>query len=108
MPYLVTKDLLALHDKYDGDLGLLDERWASERDRTAFSAGQIQTLGEYIDKLNLAYVEGLSEDLRARTTHRLQELEKQINPEVIRIIRDRIPAPSTKRNPGEQAAPSNR
>lgn len=99
MPYLVTKDLLALHDKYDGDLGLLDERWASDRDRTAFSAGQIQTLGEYIDKLNLAYVEGLSEDLRARTTHRLQELEKQINPEVIQILRDRIPAPSTKRNP---------
>jgi len=26
MQYLVTKQLLALHDKYDGDLGLLDER----------------------------------------------------------------------------------
>lgn len=108
MPYLVTKDLLALHDKHDGDLGLLDERWASERDQTAFSAGQIQTLGEYIDKLNLAHVEGLSEELRARTNLRLQELEKQINPEVIQILRDRISASSTKRNPGEQAASTNR
>jgi hypothetical protein len=106
MPYLVTKDLLKLHDEYDGDLGLLDERWAFERDRTAFSAEQIQTLGEYINTLNLANVEGLSEDLQARTTHRLQELEKQIKPEVILILRDRIAAPSTNRKPGEQASPS--
>ncbi|MEM1442001.1 MAG: hypothetical protein AAGF67_06635, partial [Verrucomicrobiota bacterium] len=78
MEYLVTKSLLDLHDEYDGDLGLLDERWASDEDRNAFTPEQMRTLGEYIDKLSLARVELLSQELRARTEQRIAELETAI------------------------------
>jgi len=30
---IITKEILEIYDKYDGDFGLLDERWASANDR---------------------------------------------------------------------------
>jgi hypothetical protein len=89
MPYLVTKQLLALHDKYDGDLGLLDERWADKRDRAMFSDEQIRTLGEYLDQLALAGVERLSSEFRMRVELRIEELERLMDPEVVAALRER-------------------
>lgn len=89
MQYLVNKALLDLHDKYDGDLGLLDERWASKADREAFSSEQIRTLYEYIDKLGFAKVDCLSQEFRTRIENRIRELEELIDPEVVAILRER-------------------
>lgn len=89
MPYLVTKALLDLHDKYDGQLGLLDERWAPKADREAFSIEQTRTLGEYIDKLGYAKVDCLSQEFRMRIESRIKELEELIDPELIALLRAR-------------------
>ena len=90
MQYLVTKALLDLHDKYDGDLGHLDDsRSADKQDREAFSAEQIRTLGEYLDNICFARVGSLSEELRMRVENRIKELEEHIAPEVIAILQER-------------------
>lgn len=89
MPYLVTKQLLALHDKYDGDLGLLDERWADKRDRELFSNEQIRTLGEYLQQLELGDVECLSPEFRERVDLKIEELERLMDPEVVAAFRER-------------------
>jgi hypothetical protein len=90
MHYLVNKALLDLHDKYDGDLGLLDERWAIKEDRETFSSEQIRTLGEYVDKLHTSRVLNLAQEFRSRVETRIKELEERIEPEVVTILRKRI------------------
>jgi len=90
MHYLVNKALLDLHDKYDGDLGLLDERWASKEDRVAFSSEQIRTLGEYVDKLHISRACNLAQEFRSSVETRIKELEERIEPEVVTILRKRI------------------
>ncbi len=89
MQYLVTKQLLALHDKYDGDLGLLHERWADKRDRGLFSAEQIRTLGEYLQQLAMSEVDSLAPEFRRQVEDRIDELERLIEPEVVAILRER-------------------
>jgi len=89
MPYLVTKELLALHDQYDGDLGLLDERWADKRDRERFSAEQMRTLGDYQQQLDLIQVDCLAPELRRRVEDRMIELERLIDPDVVATLRER-------------------
>jgi len=89
MPYLVTKELLALHDQYDGDLGLLDERWADKRDRERFSAQQMRTLGDYQQQLDLIQVDCLAPELRRRVEDRMIELERLIDPDVVATLRER-------------------
>ena len=89
MPYLVTKELLALHDQYDGDLGLLDERWADKRDRERFSAEQMRTLGDYQQQLALIQVDCLAPELRRRVEDRMIELERLIDPDVVATLRER-------------------
>ena len=89
MQYLVTKQLLALHDKYDGDLGLLDERWADKRDRELFSAEQMQTLGDYLQQLALSGVDCLAPEFRKRVDQRIDELELLIDPDVVSTLRER-------------------
>lgn len=37
---MVTREVLEVYDKYDGDFGLLDERWASVEDRRKVSNEQ--------------------------------------------------------------------
>lgn len=89
MPYLVNKALLDLHDKCNGDFGLLYEPWASKADRETFSGEQIRTLAEYCDKLRFAKVDCLSQVLRTQVENRISELEKHIDPEVVAILRER-------------------
>lgn len=90
MKHLVTKELLDLHDKYDGDLGLLDERWAAKEDRALFSSEQIRTLSEYLDQLRLRESDILSPALRKNVEHRISELEKLIAPDVIATLQERL------------------
>lgn len=89
MQYQVTKQLLALHDKYDGDLGLLDERWADKRDRALFSNQHMQTLGEYLQQLALSGDGSLGLDFRRDVEHRIAELERLIEPDVVATLRER-------------------
>ena len=90
MNYLVTKSHLDILDKYDGDLGLLSERWASQIDREEFTTEQPSVLGQYIDKLWFSEVDCLSVDLRARVEREIKELESHIEPEVVCILRGRV------------------
>ncbi|MGC4073107.1 MAG: hypothetical protein QM760_11410 [Nibricoccus sp.] len=90
MNYLVNKALLDLHDKYDGDLGLLDERWASQEDRDAFSSEQVRTLGEYIEKLRISKTGSLAQEFKSRVETRIKELEENIDPVVVEILRKRM------------------
>ena len=89
MQYLVTKQLLDLHDKYDGDLGFLEERWADKRDRELFSAKQMQTLGEFQELLALSQVNCLAPEFRSQVEQRIAELERLIDPDVIAKLRER-------------------
>jgi hypothetical protein len=88
--YLVTKELLDLHDKYDGDLGLLDERWAAKGDGGRFSSEQIRTLSEYIEQVRLRQLETLSPELKRTVEHRIGELESLIAPDVITTLQERL------------------
>jgi hypothetical protein len=97
MQYLVTKQLLALHDKYDGDLGLLDERWADKRDRELFSAEQMRTLGEYLQQLALSGVDCLAPEFRKEVELKINELELLIDPDVVSTLRDREAHATPKR-----------
>jgi hypothetical protein len=92
-PYLVTKALLDLHDKYDGDFGLLFEPWASKEDRAAFTDEQMSTLYYYLDRLRFAKVDCLSPELRLQVENRVKELEQHIDPEVLTILRERNAKP---------------
>ena len=90
MKYLVTKELLDLHDKCDGDLGLLDERWAAKEDRALFSGEQIRALGEYLEQLRLRQSDILSSELRRKVEHRIGELEMLIAPDVVTTLHERL------------------
>jgi len=90
MEYLVTKELLDLHDHYDGDLGLLDERWAAKEDRGFFSSEQIRTLGEYLGQVRLRQSNKLSPELSRKVEQRIRELELLITPEVITTLQARL------------------
>ena len=90
MNYLVTKELLDLHDKYDGDLGLLSERWAAKDDRELFSSDQIHTFGEYVEKIRFLTSDALSPELRRQIEQRISELEPLIAPDVITTLRERL------------------
>ena len=90
MNYIVTKEILDVYDKYDGDFGLLSEPWASKKDRNKVSLEQSMVLGEYIEKLNFIKISNLSTDLRNRVNERIIELEKLIEGDVAREIQSRI------------------
>jgi hypothetical protein len=90
MEYLVTKELLDLHDKYDGDLGLLDERWAAKEDGELFSSEQIRTLGAYLEQVRLRQLDILSPELRRKVEQRIGELESLIAPDVITTLQERL------------------
>ena len=88
--YLVTKELLDLHDKYGGDLGLLDERWAAKEDRGRFGREQIRTLGEHIEQLRLGQLETLSPELKRTVEQRIRVLQSLIAPDVVTILHERL------------------
>lgn len=90
MKKIVTKKILNLYDKYEGDFGLLDEPWASKKDRQVVSFEQSQILSEYIDQSHFVNVENISKEMKNQTVKRISELEEFIDDEVIRIIKERL------------------
>lgn len=68
---------------------MLDERWADKRDRDLFSDEQIRVFGDYLQQLALRDVECLAPAFRRQVEHRIDELERFIEPEVVAILRAR-------------------
>ena len=89
----VHKGVLDLFDEYDGDFGLLYERWAPEADRQRFSSDQLRVLSQYVSQLEFSRVELLSASLRAKVQAEIAHLETFIDSDVIQILRDRILSP---------------
>lgn len=86
----VTKKILDIYDKYDGDLGLLDERWAKETDKNSVSPRQSEILQGYISNLRLINNGNYSGDLLEKYKAKASQYEKFIDAEVIAIIRNRL------------------
>lgn len=87
---IVSRDILEIYDKYDGDFGLLDERWASEENRQKVTWQQTLLLSEYVEKLSLTKVDTFSAQMKDSFLVRIAELEEVIDCEVIEIIRKRV------------------
>ena len=83
----VNKELLDLYYKYDQEFGLLDEPWASKKDRELFDQYEPNVLEEYIDKLHFVKVENLHASLRDKTNNEIKELENFIDSKVIDILK---------------------
>ena len=66
---------------------MLDEPWASKKDRELFDEYRPNILEEYIDKLHFVKVENLPASLRSKTNNEIKELEKFIDSEVIDILK---------------------
>lgn len=90
MNKIVTKEILDIYDKYEGDFGLLDEPWASKKDRDKVSFEQSKVLSEYIDLLQFVNVKNISNEIKNKTKTRIEELECMIENEVINILKERI------------------
>lgn len=86
----ITQEMLSFHDEYEGG-GLLDERWVSEAARAHFQtmAETYGRLGEYINKMYFVRVKSLSPELRAATQQRIDELEKGMDDDVVRLVKAR-------------------
>jgi hypothetical protein len=87
---MVTKKILEIYDKYEGDFGLLDEPWAKKKDRELVSSEQAQILSNFIEKLEFLNLNNISSDLRGKTIVEIKKLELQIDQDVIDIIRKRM------------------
>lgn len=87
---IIGKDVLEIYDKYDHDFGLLDERWASEKDRQKVTLQQTMLFSEYVDKLHLIKSETGSATLKESTLRRIEEIEKFMEPAVIETLKTRV------------------
>ncbi len=87
---MVTKKVLEIYDKYEGDLGLLDEPWANKKDRQSVSSEQANILGGFIEKLEFLKLNNISSDLRDKILLEIEKLELEIDLDVVDIVRKRI------------------
>lgn len=89
---VVTKEVLDLYDKYEGDFGLLHERSADKADREKATNEQCFILGQYVDKLEFTQLEPrlYSAQMTEAAWKRIGELEELIDDEVIAILRKRL------------------
>jgi hypothetical protein len=86
----LTKDLLALYDKYDGDLGLLDERWADKNDHGKFTNEQMRIFGQYIRNLMLIRNVHYSDKLKGKAIGEIIATEKIMDAEVAYELKRRL------------------
>ncbi|RYD34103.1 MAG: hypothetical protein EOP85_20140 [Verrucomicrobiaceae bacterium] len=86
---ILSRELLEIHDKYDRDLGLLDERWASPKDRQRVTAEQCKLLEEYQGKLRQIRLEGFAAEMQTKALERIREIEEVKDPVVAEILRKR-------------------
>lgn len=88
--FIINRSVLDLYDKYEGDFGLLDEPWASEEDRKKLTNEQMMLFSEYVEMLHFIRMDTVSNELKERALVRLDELERVVDPSVIKILRGRI------------------
>lgn len=88
---IVTREVLTLYDKYNGDFGMLHERGANEADKHKLTSEQMLLFSEYEDKLHLIKIDNARiREMQQKALIRLPELEKLIDPEVVQILKHRI------------------
>jgi hypothetical protein len=87
---IIGREILDIYDKYDHDFGLLDERWASERDRQKVTLEQSMLFSEYVEKLQLIKHNAISLDMKENVLKRIAEIEKVMDDVVVEILRKRV------------------
>lgn len=87
---IVTSEVLDIYDKYDGDFGLLDERWAPGKDRQKVTLEQTMLFSEFVDKLYLIKLDNISIQMREHALKRIAEIEQVMDPEVAETLRRRV------------------
>lgn len=95
----ITRDILALYDKYDGDFGLISERWALKEDQNKATPEQMAIFGEYVDKLHFIQCDPalFHPPLMENALKKVAELETFIDGEVVAILRERVRVETEKR-----------
>lgn len=87
---IITRELLEIYDMCHQDLGLLDEHWASEKDRNRVTPEQALLLAEYVSKLHQVELDGFSHEMQENARERIRKIEEVTDPGVIGILRERI------------------
>ena len=87
---IIGQDVLEVYDKYDHDFGLLDERWASEKDRQRVTLQQTMLFSEYIEKLHVLKRDAVPPSLKEGALKRIEEIEGVMAPAVIETLRKRV------------------
>lgn len=87
---IVGREVLDIYDKYDQDFGLLDERWASEKDRQKVTDEQCRLLSEYVEKLQVIKLDAYSDQMKEAAVTRIGEIERVMDREVVAILRERV------------------
>jgi hypothetical protein len=90
---VIGREVLEVYDKYGHDFGLLDKRWASEKDRRRVTLQQTMLFSEYIEKLNLVKTDAVSAALKENALKRIDEIEGVMDPAVIEVLRTRVLGP---------------
>lgn len=87
---ILTREVLELFDKYHGDFGLMEERWACKEDRQRLTLEQTMLFSEYIYNLEWLKTDPPYVQMKADALRRNSEIEKVMDPEVIEILRKRM------------------
>ena len=87
---IIGKEVLAIYDKYNQDFGLLDERWASVKDRKAVTNEQCRLFSEYIERLGMVQNSAYSPEMRKEAQMRIAEIERFMDREVAETLKKRI------------------
>ena len=90
---IVTVSTLKMYFKYDEDLGLMYEHWGDKNDLKQISPEESGIIGEYVDQLHFVKGKYLSKELKQKTLDRIAELEEFVEPEVIKILKEKLKMP---------------
>ena len=86
---LITKEILALYDKYEGEFGLMDERWADKRDSDKITSKQAHLFSQYIYNLRVIKNKHYSDQLKDKAMNENAQIELVMDDEVGRTLRER-------------------
>jgi hypothetical protein len=87
---IITRDILEIFDKYDGDFGMLYERGVPKKDLQKVPMNISILFGQYMDDLYSLRLPMLTIELKEKTLRRIAEIEEVMDPEVARILRVRV------------------
>ena len=87
---IVDKRVLDIYLKYDEDFSLLDEPWADKKDRDIISDEQFKIFGDYLEAIQMIEINNLSQELKKKALLKIHKLEKHIDVDVIKFLKDRV------------------